>query len=103
MPFVLPSLIDHYRSNKNGTLKYTGEVLRFTGEGKEVIAKVYGPTIEIMRARKHAVADRLHDLEKNGPDQIADLKRLVMAMAERLAIVAGHLGTLAERKEVRGS
>ena len=35
--------------------------------------------------------------------QIEILHRLVMALAERLAIVAEHLGTLAERKDRRQS
>ncbi len=35
-------------------------------------------------------------------ERIAQLERLVMALGDKLLIVAEHLGRLAERKEVRG-
>jgi endonuclease/exonuclease/phosphatase family metal-dependent hydrolase len=35
-------------------------------------------------------------------ERVAALERLVLALADKLAVVAEHLGRLAERKDVRG-
>lgn len=52
---ILPSLVDRYRTKRDGKRRYTGQVLLFSGKKRIVIAEVYGDTAKEMRQRKHAV------------------------------------------------
>ena len=58
MPSILPALIDKWRTKRDGTRRYVGQILLFDGGNKrqprKVIAEVYGDTLEEMRARKNA-------------------------------------------------
>lgn len=61
MPSILPALIDKWRTKRDGTKRYVGQILLFDGrnKGPKVIAEVYGDTLEEMRARKNAVFEAL--------------------------------------------
>lgn len=57
---ILPGLID--KRLKCG--RYRGEVLRLGGKRREVLAVVYGETIEEMRRRKYACVKILEEIER---------------------------------------
>lgn len=57
---ILPGLID--KRLKCG--RYRGEVLRLGGKRREVLAVVYGSTIEEMRRRKYACVKMLEEIER---------------------------------------
>lgn len=57
---ILPSLID--KRLRCG--RYRGEVLRLGGKRREVLAVVYGDTIEEMRRRKNACVKMMEEIEK---------------------------------------
>ena len=63
MPSILPALIDKWRTKRDGTKRYVGQILLFDGGNKrqprKVIAEVHGDTLEEMRARKNAVFEAL--------------------------------------------
>lgn len=63
MPSVLPSLIDKFRNKRNGEKRYVGQVIKFDGSRRTVIAEVYGDSIEEMRARKKLCCDALANAE----------------------------------------
>lgn len=65
MTSILPSIKDRYRNLRNGKKKFTGQVIRFDGETRTVIAEVYGSTVEEMRIRKNAVAELLAKMENS--------------------------------------
>lgn len=58
---ILPSLID--RKLRCG--RYRGEVLRLGGKRREVLAVVYGETLEEMRRRKYALVKLLEEIERS--------------------------------------
>ena len=63
MPSILPAIRDKWRTKRDGTRRYVGQILLFA-EGnqrqpRKVIAEVYGDTLEEMRARKQAVFQAL--------------------------------------------
>jgi len=62
MPSILPGLVDTQRTRKSGTY-WVGEVIYF-GRERKVVAKVYGDTLEELRARKHAVCRALQETLK---------------------------------------
>ena len=70
MPSILPALIDKWRTKRDGTRRYVGQILLFDGGNKrqprKVIAEVYGDTLEEMRARKNAVFEALKGETKQG-------------------------------------
>jgi len=63
MPSILPALVDKWRTKRDGTRRYVGQILLFDGgnqrQPRKVIAEVYGDTLEEMRARKQAVFESL--------------------------------------------
>lgn len=67
---ILGSLVDRYRTLRNGKKRWVGQVLRFAPDEdrkcvRSVIAEVYGPTVEEMRERKAVVCGVLRDLERS--------------------------------------
>ena len=63
MPSILPALVDKWRTKRDGTRRYVGQILLFDGgntrQPRKVIAEVYGDTLEEMRVRKNAVFEAL--------------------------------------------
>lgn len=57
---ILPGLID----KKLRCGRYRGEVLRLGGKRRDVLAVVYGDTIEEMRRREYAVAKLMEEIER---------------------------------------
>ncbi len=60
---VLPGIRD--RGPCRSRPFYQGDVFVFEPQGRTRIARVWGPTLEMMRARKHAVARALNALENS--------------------------------------
>lgn len=68
MASVLPALVDKWRTKRDGTRRYVGQVLLFDGGNKKqprkVIAEVYGDTLDEMRERKQVACEALKELQK---------------------------------------
>lgn len=63
MAIILPGINDRWRGKRDGSKRHVGQVLSFDGGKKEVVAEVYGASLEEMRRRKHAIYECLRILE----------------------------------------